>query len=187
MRVSVEEGRIVDVAPLALDAARWARAQIDVAPCRDEAEVVTRIEAAMRAEFERSEGRPMALRIALQGATDLHRGFVARREELEEDLRAIGFRYAEDFWVESLKIETHAPTQGAARLDETDALDVEALIAGAAEEPEFSQALAELLALIEEKSPRELRGALESEASALADEARDLLLGLLVSHERGDK
>ncbi len=186
MRVSVEEGRIVDVAPLALDAARWARAQIDVAPCRDETEVVTRIEAAMRAELERSEGRPVALRITLQGVTPLHRRFVAQREELQENLRAIGFRHAEDFWVESLKIETRAPTNNTITLDEADALDVEALIAGAAAEPEFSQALAELLASIEERSPRELRGALESEASALADEARDLLLGLLASHERGE-
>ena len=63
---------------------------------------------------------------------------------------------------------------------------MEALIAAAAAEPEFSQALAELLASIEEKSPRELRGALTSEASAFADEARDLLLGLLASHERSD-
>ncbi len=186
MRVSVEQGRIVDVVPLALDAARWARAQVDVAPCRDETEVVTRIEAAMRAELDRSEGRPVALRIALHGETPLHRHFVARRETLEEDLRAIGFRHAEDFWVESLKIETRAPTEKPSTLDEDDALDVEALITAAAAEPEFSQALAELLALIEEKSPRELRGALTSEASGFADEARDLLLGLLASHERSE-
>ncbi len=186
MRVSVDEGRIVDVSPLALDAARWALAQVDVAPCRDEAEVVTRVEAAMRAELERSEGRPVALRITLQGATALHRRFVSQREELEENLRAIGFRHAEDFWVESLKIETRAPTQKPATLDGADALDVEALIAAAAAEPEFSQGLAELLTSIEEKSPRELRAALTSEASAFADEARDLLLGLLAGHERGD-
>ena len=80
MRVSVEEGRIVDVSPLALDAARWAQAKVDVVSCRDEAEVVTRIEAAMRAEHERCEGRPVALRITLQGATTLTCRLVAERE-----------------------------------------------------------------------------------------------------------
>jgi DNA repair protein SbcD/Mre11 len=183
MRVSVQEGRIVDVSPLALDAARWAQALVDVGPCRDEAEVVTRIEAAMRAEHERCDGRPVALRITLQGANSLHRRFISQREKLEEDLRAIGFRHAEDFWVESLKIETRAPTKRTIALDEADALDVEALITGAAADPQFSATLAELLASVEEKSPRELRGALTSEMAALADEARDLLLGLLSSRE----
>jgi len=185
MRVSVEERRIVDVSPLTLDAARWAQAQVDVAPCRDEAEVVTRIEAAMRAELDRCEGRPVALRVTLQGATSLHRHFISQREKLEEDLRAIGFRHAEDFWIERLKIETRPPKASAVALDEADALDVEALITGAAANPDFSLALAELLASAEEKSPRELRGALRSEMAALADEARDLLLGLLSSREGG--
>ena len=183
MRVSVEDGRIVDVSPLALDAARWAQAKVDVVSCRNEAEVVTRIEAAMRAEHERCEGRPVALRITLQGATTLTCRLVAERERLEEDLRAIGFRHAEDFWVESLKIETRSPTKSPSPLDEADALDVEALITGVAAEPEFLGALAELLASIDEKSPRELRGAMTSESAALADEARDLLLGLLSSRE----
>ncbi len=183
MRVSVEEDRVVDVSPLVLDAARWALAQVDVAPCRDEAEVVSRIEAAIRAEHERSEGRPVALRITLQGATSLHRQFVSQRERFQDDLRALGFRHAEDFWVESLKIETRAPTKNAPALKEADALDVEALIAGAASEPGFSQALTGLLAAIEEKSPRELRGVLVGEMAGLADDARDLLLGLLSERE----
>ncbi len=183
MRVSLEEGRIVDVSPLALDAARWAQTQVDVASCRNEAEVVTRIEAAMRAEHERCEGRPVALRVTLQGATTLTCRLVAERERLEADMRAIGFRHAEDFWVESLKIETRAPAEKNRALGEAVALDVAALISAAAAEPQFSAALGELLTSIEEKSPRELRGALTSETAGLAEEARDLLLGLLSERE----
>ncbi|MGA9599678.1 MAG: DNA repair exonuclease [Methylocystis sp.] len=183
MRVSVEEGRIVDVSLLTLDAARWARAQVDVASCAEEAEVLTRIEAAMRAERERSEGRPVALRIALQGVTSLHSHLVAARERLGEDVRAIGFRHAEDFWVESLRIETRPPTRSARVLDEADALDVAALISAAAAEPPFSAALAELLADIKKKSPQELSGALTSEMAGLAEEARDILLGRLSGSE----
>ncbi|ARN82557.1 metallophosphoesterase family protein [Methylocystis bryophila] len=183
MQISVEEGRIVDVSPLTLDAARWAQALVDVGSCRDEADVVARIEAAMRAQYEGCDGRPVALRITLQGATRFSCRLVAERERLEEDMRAIGFRHAEDFWIESLKIETHAPPKKAPALAEADALDVEALISAAAADPQFSTILAELLATIEDKSPRELRGALESETSALRDEARDLLLGLLSERE----
>jgi exonuclease SbcD len=183
MRVNVEEGRIVEVSPLTLDAARWAQAQIDAGSCSEEAEIVARIDAAMRAESERSERRPLALRITLHGATLLHSHLVAERERLEADLRAIGFRHAEDFWVESLKIETRAPTERTRALDEADALDVAALISAAAAEPQYRGMLSELLASIEEKSPRELRGALASETTDLADEARDLLLGLLSEQE----
>jgi DNA repair exonuclease SbcCD nuclease subunit len=185
MRVGVDEGRIVEVSPLTLDAARWAHAQVDVGSCRDEAEILTRIEAAMRAEHERCDGRPVALRLALQGATSLHARLVAEHERLEAEARAIGFRRAEDFWVESLKVETRAPAEKSRALGEADALDVAALISAAADEPQFSKALAELLASIEQKSPRELRGALASETADLAGEARDILLGLLAEREGG--
>jgi hypothetical protein len=123
------------------------------------------------------------LRITLQGATTLTCRLVAERERLEADMRAIGFRHAEDFWVESLKIETRAPAEKNRALGEAVALDVAALISAAAAEPQFSAALGELLTSIEEKSPRELRGALTSETAGLAEEARDLLLGLLSERE----
>ena len=47
MRVTVEDGRIVDVTPLALDGARWAHLMVDIADGADEAEVSRAVSAAL--------------------------------------------------------------------------------------------------------------------------------------------
>jgi DNA repair exonuclease SbcCD nuclease subunit len=147
-RVAVADGRVVEVQHITLDAARWAQASVDVSDCRDEAEALTRIEARLRDEHARAEGRPLAVRLSLAGVTPLHARLVARREAIEADARAIGFRCADDVWVEQLKIATRTPPLRARASFETDALDVEALVREAADDPDFSIILAELVAQI---------------------------------------
>ena len=128
----------------------------------------------------------MAARLTLEGVTPLHAQLVARREAIEADARAFGFRVAEDCWVEQIKITTPGPA-GAAVASEEDALDVEALLHDAAEDPDFIQALAELINQVMDKLPRSLRNELPVDASALgslAAEARDRLLGELAMEMR---
>jgi exonuclease SbcD len=182
MRVTVEDGRIVAVEPIALDAARWGHVEIDVVDAADEGEILTRIEAGVGAEHALAEGRPLALRVTLRGATPLHARLVARREAIEEDARAVGFRFADDLWIEALKLDTRAPPLAHSTLADADALDVAALIAAAAEDAEFAQTLTGLIADIDAKLPRELRGEISAEPAdltRLAEDARDLLGGAL--------
>ena len=182
MRVSVEDGRVAKVERMTLDAARWGHAEMDISACADEAQAFARIEAELAAGHAAAGGRPLALRVTLKGATPLHARLAARRSAIEADLRAIAFRFSEDFWIESVKLATNAPPQRlrAAASDETDALDVEGLIAAAAADPEYAQALAELAGQVAAKAPAELREALPQDEAALARiarEARDRLLG----------
>jgi DNA repair exonuclease SbcCD nuclease subunit len=186
MRVTVEDGRVVEAQRIALDAARWANVGVDVSACADESAALAAAEARIGEEQAGAEGRALAARVTFEGDTPLHARLVARRETLEEELRAIGFRYAEDLWVESLKLATTAPSRETALLGEADALDVEALLAAAAADPEFAQALAELIGEIDDRLPRELRGALAPDGDALTElstEARDRLCGELFSRE----
>jgi len=188
MRITVADGRVIDARPVTLDAARWADAHVDVSGCEDEAQTLARIEARLESEHALAEGRPLAARLTLEGATHLHPRLVARREALEADARAIGFRFSDDLWIEQLKIRTHAPDLQRKHLDEADALDVEALIASTAEDPEFLRALTELAAQISDKTPRELRDALPHSAEqlvVLAQEARDRLYGEMISGDGG--
>jgi hypothetical protein len=59
MRVSVEDGRIVDVSPVAMDGARWAHLSIDVADISSDAELMSRIGAALGEAHTRGEGPPL--------------------------------------------------------------------------------------------------------------------------------
>ncbi len=188
IRVTVADGRVIEAQRLTLDAARWAHVRVDISDCEDEAEALRLIEARLGAERACAAGRPLAARLSVTGSTSLHVRLVSRREEFEADARAIGFRISEDLWVEKLEISTHAPAVTRKAPDESDALDVEALIASAADDPEFTRALAELSSRIAEKLPRELREELPRTADALArlaQEARDRLYGEIATKAIG--
>ena len=180
VRVTVEDGRIVDVTSLALDGARWAHLTIDV---RDgsEDDVVARIAAALAGAHHEAEGRPLAIRVTLTGATLLHNQLVARRETLEDDIRARAFQLGDDCWVEQLKVRTTAPPRLVAALSSAESLDLDQLLDTAAEDPEFAEILAELIEMVKAKLPMELHDDLLAGNlhKALASEARALLTGAL--------
>ena len=184
MCVTVEDGRVVAVEHVALDGARWAHVHVDVTDCPDEAAVLARIEAQLGAAHSQADGRPLAARLSLKGTTPLHGRLLATCEEMEEEARARGFAYAEDCWVEQIKIMTHAPARSRALAGEADALDLDALLRAAAAEPDYAATLAELTAQIADKLPRGLRDDFARDETTLAqraEAARDRLLGELTA------
>jgi len=174
MRVSVEDGRIVAVEPVALDGARWAHEVVDVSGVADEREALGRIGDALSRAHAAADGRPLATRVSLVGETRLHGRLLAHRETLEADARARGFEIAGDCWVERVKIATRAPPEPA-HAAEPDALDVGALIDEAAADPEFAAALATMQRTLAEKLPGALRGEWRIDHAAAL--ARDFLKG----------
>jgi DNA repair protein SbcD/Mre11 len=188
VRVTVADGRVAEVQRVTLDVARWTQASVDVSDCQDEGEALARIEARLRDEHAGAEGRPLAARLSLVGATPLHARLVARREAIEADARAIGFRFADDLWVEQVAIATRAPPVRAPTSFEADALDVEALVREAAEDPEFASVINDLAAQISDRLPRDLREQMPQGDEALkrlANEARDRLTGEIAVVEGG--
>ena len=181
VRVTVEDGRIIDVTPLALDGARWAHVPIDIGNAGSETDILARIADGMADAHAASDGRPLALRITLTGATPLHNHLVARREWLQDDVRGSGFQLSSDCWVEQLKIKTTMPERIEVALSAADALDVDALLAEAAVDPEFVAVLLELTELIKARMPKDLHDDLQTSdvLTALAADARALLAGEL--------
>ncbi|MET0710827.1 MAG: DNA repair exonuclease, partial [Tardiphaga sp.] len=183
MRVTVEDGRIVSVDPLVFDGARWALESLDVTGCERESDVIARIGTALEELHGRSDGRPLAVRILLTGATPLHGALVARRDVLRDEARAIGFRVAEDCWVEQVKLATTAPLRPAT-LSAAESLDVDDLLSAAAADPAFAAALAELMESVAGKLPREVKEEWAKDPDrlkALAEDARAYLSGAMSS------
>jgi len=176
MRVTVEDGRIVAVEPMILDAARWALARAELGGLEDEATIASAIDAALAAAHAQSDGRPLAVRLTLTGVTSAHARLMARAEEWRDEARALGFRLAEDCWVESLRVETSAPL--AVVSHDPDALDVPGLLTATAQDPAFLTDIAELVASVAGKAPPGVLEALAARTTAdWASRARDLLLG----------
>uniref|UniRef100_Q07S82 Metallophosphoesterase n=1 Tax=Rhodopseudomonas palustris (strain BisA53) TaxID=316055 RepID=Q07S82_RHOP5 len=179
MRVTVDDGRIVEVTPLPLDGARWAHLTVDIAEAASEAETVMLVRDALGDSYAQGEGRPLAVRVTLTGQSPLHNHLIARREALQDELRACGFQFAADCWVEQLKIRTTPPAKPL--LEAGDAINVEALLVEAAADPEFAACLGDLIETVKAKLPADLHAALtESDVvKRLAQDAPALLVGEL--------
>ena len=181
MRVTVEDGRVVDVEPLFLDAARWAHETVDVSACSDESDTLPLISAALMRAQDEAGGRPLAVRVTLTGTSPAHARFIAHRETIEGEARALGFQISGDCWVERIKIATEASPRATAPVAEPDALDIEGLLSAAAADPEFAAAVAQIMASVAEKLPRDLRGEIAADdpqaVSVRAALARDFLRG----------
>jgi hypothetical protein len=125
-----------------------------------------------------AEGRLLAVRVILTGATKLHGRFIADRDRLRDEVEAAAQRCADDIWLERLRIETAQlePPAGDPALAEID-------LAAALQKCEADAALrarvADLVKTVQDKLP----GGMAEDASAALDldsiltEARALALG----------
>lgn len=181
MRVTVDDNRIVDVARLELDSARWAHLSVNVAGAANESDVVTQIAAELADMHTQSQGRPLAARVTLVGTTALHDHLVARRELLQDDVRARGLQIDSDCWVEQVKVKTSLPPRPSVTLSPTESLDVGNLLAEVARDPEFAGVLNELIEAVKNKLPKDLHESFPDSdiLETLADDARALLTGEL--------
>ena len=183
VRVTVEDGRIIAVEPLVLDAARWAHETIDVSALGTEDEILGQVRGVLERLHGESGGRPLAVRVTLTGITAHHAQFTVRQEVIQDEARNIGFQVADDCWIEQVKIATSATPRAVATNTEADALDIEALVATTADDPAIAETVAELLANVGDKLPRELRDAFAANDPArvreIVTQARDHLLGSL--------
>jgi DNA repair exonuclease SbcCD nuclease subunit len=180
MRVTVDDGRIVDVEALALDAARWTHARVDVSGLGDEIAVADAVAAALAEAHAAAHPRALAVRLTLIGETPAHARLVARLAgaRWQDELQALALGLAEDCWIEKIRLETRAPAAPAAV--EADALDVGGLLAAAAQEPGFLAEIEALTASLAAKAPPGALDELMARPPAeWAARARDLLLGEL--------
>lgn len=181
VRVTVEDGRIVEVVPLALDHARWDHLDLAVADAITEDDVTALITTAIADAHAAAESRPLAIRITLTGATSLHHQLMARREWLEDDMRARALQFSDACWVEQLKIKTSMPPRPVAALSADDSLDLDLMLAAASDDPEFAVILTELIDTVKAKLPKDLQDELlaDDPQQTLASDVRALLGGAL--------
>ena len=176
--VTVDNNNVTKLEALELDAARWETPIIDIAGLSDERALHDAVRAALTPLVGACDGRPLALRLRLTGASPLHAQLVADRERLAEELQAVASTLSDQVYVEKLLIDTRAP--GVAGMLALPLADLEEAIGAVALRPEFRHDLASHLALIRAKAPPE---ALEPEADidAILAQARDLIVSRLVS------
>lgn len=85
--LSLDDGKLVDVRHESVDVVRWSVIDVDVRDVNHFIDVVDVASAALSAEQDRAEGRTLAARVRLLGATRLHGELKRREDELLAELR----------------------------------------------------------------------------------------------------
>ncbi|MDI9846797.1 DNA repair exonuclease [Rhodoblastus sp. 17X3] len=170
--VDVEDGRAASPRRLIVDRARFAEIALDAAAHDDAASLLRAVEASARAEVEQADGRLLALRIRIAGASTLHGQLGADPARWRDEIEAAAQRAHEDIALERFILET-APPPAVPRLDSN--FDFAALLDECLADSSLREAALAALAAVEAKTPAPAPR-LSDELDELLREARDLAL-----------
>lgn len=178
--LSFEGDRISAVEHRALDVVRWAELRVDASRSATLDDVLGSLQQALSRESEAAQGRLLAFRARLSGATALDAQLRAGRERLHEELCSLSYAVGgAGAWLEKLVIATEPPAHDAPIGDDALAeIDraLDQLLRGDSEE------LSGYLADLAKKLPSEvldlvpeLRAPTEEAAAELGNDVRSLL------------
>lgn len=174
--VTVTDGQVSTIERLIVDDARWHEVQVDLACLEGLPDLWRSVEVALAPLVEAAEGRPIAARVRLSGASPLVPWLLANRTSASDEVQAAGHRASAEFWLEKVEFRLHADAQP---IHTSGALDIGSLIAEAAEDPEFAALAQQLLGEISARLPGGLGaqgGPVGDDLGALLTEARALVL-----------
>lgn len=180
--VEVADGRVASVERLVVDRARWAHVEVDLSGVAEEAAAFRAIADALAPAVAEADGRLMALRLTLAGASPLHGPFAADPRRVADEAQALAQRLHHDVWLEKLKLALAPPMRPEARAPEVKALDLDSLIAGLEDDPVFLARAEDIAASVGDRLPAGAGGdepRLADDLAALLAEARALAFGRL--------
>uniref|UniRef100_Q3ARM0 Putative exonuclease n=1 Tax=Chlorobium chlorochromatii (strain CaD3) TaxID=340177 RepID=Q3ARM0_CHLCH len=108
MLVTVENDAVVQTEWRAVDVLRWARCAVLLEGCDSMEQVYHLVRERMEELRQQAEGRPLALRVQLRGATPLHHTLHTKIGHVMEEIRAIAVSFG-DCWLEKVELELSAP------------------------------------------------------------------------------
>jgi hypothetical protein len=121
--VTTHDDRIVSVEHRSLDVVRWSRVNVDVSEASSGHDVVDLARAGFAAALGESEGRQLAARIELTGATRAHAALAASIEHWTNEIRGAANDAGDDaIFVEKVVFATRSTIDIAKIRDQQDAL-----------------------------------------------------------------
>jgi len=187
--VTVQEGRVSRVEHRDLDVLRWAVCRVDLTKCETGDEGLDLVRQAFENESGKAEGRPIAVRLILEGITPLHGNLHERSVHWVQEFRAVAASLME-VWLEKVVFATRKkidPHVSALKGSPLYALD-RAVDALRQESPRLLDLIPEFEPL-RSKLPPELLSEEdpfhpgEEETAFLCEDVRELLMGKVLRHE----
>jgi DNA repair exonuclease SbcCD nuclease subunit len=171
--VEVRDGKITGLEAVSCDVARWAHIVVDVTGSESDAEVLMSVDAGLKDAVAEAEGRLLAVRIEVQGATTLDPSLRTEQHRWTQELRGRAADLSEDLWIEKLKVRT-TPALTPTGMD-SDADDTMIAFADRLPETELPRATLDAMARdlnkLSAKLPSSVRAMVDPSALAALDEA----------------
>ncbi len=158
--ITVDDGAVIEVAPLHADAVRWALVPVTVDGCGRTADVVDRVRRAIEdAVSNEADGRLLACRIEIKGRTDIHGQLLASLEHLLAEARAAALGLGDEVaWIEQVVVATQSTLDPAALLAREDALgELQRMLGSASEDATLLDQLRANIGELAGKLPHEVR------------------------------
>ena len=190
--VTVEQGQVTELVHRDLDVLRWQHCDVDVSAAGNADEVLALVQQALQAALDAAQGRTLALRLRLSGATAAHAELQQHQHHWEQEFRALagGLRGAEGngLWLEKVRFASRAPVSEQDALARDDAIGELLRSIRALEMDDAGlAALAEELEPLANKLPVELQQDIEpfqpadeAQIRAALDTVKDLLVERLL-------
>lgn len=194
MLVSIETGRIGAIEPRDVDVVRWADCAVKVADDAAVSDVLDRVHESLDELVRTAEGRLVAARLTITGATRAHAELVRDADKVIGDVRAIAIDVGGDaLWVGDIRTRTRPPLDAASLSGSTDPVAMLLRVANeAASDERIARELAASVADLAAKLPDELRrdpafSFIDDPASlpSVLRDVEELLVALLVDKEAG--
>jgi len=174
--VDVVDGAVASLEHRPLDSVRWVALAADISSCGTRTELLDMVRDHLRACCLDAGERPVALRLALAGTSELHGALHLDAPALREDVDALLATLSHEVWLEKLILATDAPPV-AETIDPSIAGRIDLEVQRLAKSGHIEQALEERLTEIRTKLPagahadafiEQMRAEIPARAAALA-------------------
>ena len=108
--VSVDEGRVISVEERELDVLRWAVCRVDAARCESGDSLCDLVHEAFEEKRAEADGRPLAVRLIVEGITALHSELNENALQWNEEFRAVAASLG-DVWIEKVVMKIRKSTE----------------------------------------------------------------------------
>ncbi len=183
----------MEVQRVYVDVLRWHRLEVDAAPSSTFEEVARAIGGALENLLDASAANiPLAVRVIVGGRTAAHGELFGMEAQLRQEvLASIAALGSDRIWLEKVRLETIPMDDGQALRQRADALaDLQDVLTGAENDPEFLDALRNDLFVLLSKAPLELRSSVpyfdDIKTGDLAALLREIRPSLVAHLAKGD-
>lgn len=150
--VEVRDGVVAGFGHRALDVVRWSCHDLDLTRIEDRDALLSLARIAIEEAYAAADGRSLAIRLRLAGASGLHAQLIADATHLREEFETLAASVAADIWLEKVEMRT-SPVVDTTDTDPTVAGKLRQVVDQLAVDPWFAERVEARLAEIRTKLP----------------------------------